>query len=499
MLELKESKISNIILAAVLACTIFYCVFFQFISPVLYGEDSYYHIAVSKFIKEYGPHYKFHWTQFSTFKDFFSDKEFLFHLSIIPFLHIFNDDILAGKYAVIFYNILFLLTYLWLLRKYLPNFLVACFLLVPFLSSLFTSYFIYLRSATLANIITIAAIYFLINKRWLMLAALSLLYPLSHVSFLMLVIFAVICEILRYFFNKEFFFRNIYVAAIGTLIGCFLHPNFPNNFISLHLNFFLVPFYTKIYPWIDFGDELFTPAMNFVFMDNFAVFLALNFVIWMAFWARVKVSLSTCVWWACTTVYLALSFFNNRHWYIVNVLFFVFFASYLKDWLGGKEWRGAVSKIRASIIIFVAVSMLFMPVMLRNLKELVIGQTTVNMSYEDAARWMKKNIPAGEVVYHTFWYDSPYFICLNPKNDYIVALDPIYMLYRYPKEYLIYRQLTDGRFDKPYDVLPKVFKSNYGYARKGAVLLNQIKKDDKHFKILYENDSGVVFKVLQQN
>ena len=70
---------------AVLGMTLFVA-FIQFRAPVFFEGDAYYHAAVADFLKQWGPKYPFHWAKFSTFNGNFSDKEFLFHAAIIPFL-----------------------------------------------------------------------------------------------------------------------------------------------------------------------------------------------------------------------------------------------------------------------------------------------------------------------------------------------------------------------------------------------------------------------------
>ena len=86
-----------------------YYIFLNFLSPALYDSDSYYHVAVSNLIKSYGLRYDFHWAQFSTFKYFFSDKDFLFHLLIIPFLYLSKNI-------------------LWILPQFLRLFCSSCLL-----------------------------------------------------------------------------------------------------------------------------------------------------------------------------------------------------------------------------------------------------------------------------------------------------------------------------------------------------------------------------------
>ncbi|MFH1768744.1 MAG: hypothetical protein ABH858_06265 [Candidatus Omnitrophota bacterium] len=118
----------------------------------------------------------------------------------------------------------------------------------------------------------------------------------------------------------------------------------------------------------------------------------------------------------------------------------------------------------------------------------------INTHYEEIAVWMDENIPAGETIYHVYWSDSPYFICLNPKNNYMVVLDPIYMFYRYPEQYLAYNDLKEGLIKNPY-IIKKIFDAAYGYSRKETPLYSQIRDDKEHFDILYEDDYGIVFKI----
>ena len=110
--------------------------------------------------------------------------------------------------------------------------------------------------------------------------------------------------------------------------------------------------------------------------------------------------------------------------------------------------------------------------------------------------WMKRNIPAGEVIFHANWSDSQYFIGLNPKDDYFVTLDPIYMYYWHPDKYQLYRNIAFGSTDDPYSLLKNEFSVNYGYAGKDyfSGLINQIRQDQR-FEVLAEDGMGVIFKL----
>lgn len=496
MSKVKNFFISNpaVILSA--ACLLTYLAFIQFVSPTFYDPDSYFHAAVTNFIKNSGFRYDFHWTQFSLFKEFYSDKDFLFHLISLPFFYLSDNLVRAGKFAVIFYNLLFILTYAFILRKYLTDFLAALFLLLPALSSTFIAFSVQFRSLPLSNILTLLGIYFMINKRLAGVFIISLLYPTAHISFFMLIPFVFICEIIRYLMNREFFLRNVYTVLIGILAGMFIHPNFPNNFLSFHLNGFLVPLYTISKLRMDFGGEFNSPLSSFAFVNNFTVFFTINFILWVSFFVKKKWHFPTLAWLACSNIYLLLSFFSNRYWYPAIVLFFIFFASYVGDLIKGTEWKKIFPKAGLVITIYLVAHLIIFPMNLKQIDEYIYFYTVNNTHYTNTAIWMKNNIPARQTIYHASWSDSPYFICFNPKNNYLNVLDPIYMFYRYPKEFLAYQNLIWGKTEKPYEPLRDIFKVNYGFTRKETPLYFQIVKDPQHFKIVYENSMGAVFKLI---
>lgn len=119
---------------------------------------------------------------------------------------------------------------------------------------------------------------------------------------------------------------------------------------------------------------------------------------------------------------------------------------------------------------------------------------------EETGRWMEKNIPANETVYHSAWPDSPYFMCLNPRDDYLSVLDPLYMYYRYPRECALLNDLTLGRVAAPDVAIRRIFKARYGYVNTyESPLLAQINADPKKFKILHRNDAGVIFEIIDSN
>jgi len=498
MFNLASEKISYFILILIFALVMWYFIALENINPYLNEYDPYYHVAAAKFLKDNGPNYDFHWAQFTTFKTNFADKEYLLHAMVVPFLYITDDLIKAGKYAIIFMNFLFLLVFTYLLRRYIPPYLAGLFLILLTFSTHFSIYFTYLRPQTLGNIFYILVVYCAIIKRWPYVAVLSAAYVLSHISFPILLPMIFLLEAARFFYNREFCYRNLYAVVLGIMIGIIIHPNYPNIFLSIYLNAILVPIYNVMKVPLDFGRELFAASSDGIFVGEFFSFVSMGAILFVGLRRGVRASFATFAWLVAMGLYLLLAFYGNRYWYPFSVVFYLFLASYLNDWRGDRSWAD-VAKVLRRVIVAYAILAVIIVVPNRNaLSADILAYSQVANHYVSIGRFLKRNIPAGETIYHAYWSDSPFFICMNPKNNYIGLLDPIYTFYAYPKEYSYYLALKQGAIENPQLVLRNVFHARYGYAAFPSWLSQVAQADKEHFRVLYSDNMGLVFKVLDK-
>jgi hypothetical protein len=469
---------------------------FHYVSPYLYGPDSHYHVALSSVMAEKGLHFPFRWAQFSTFSTSFADKDLILHLVTLPFVYFIGDKMLAGKAAVIFLCFLFFTSFAYVLKKFLPTKLVIIALFLPFLSSYFAVYLIKLRPAIIVNIITVLSLYFLITKKWIRVGILSLLYPLAHISFPLIVFFALICEIVRYIYHKEFFIRNLTASLIGINLGLILHPHFPNNLLSFHLNAILTPLFSFKKYAIDFGLELYPLTTKQAFFGNVVPLILLIALFMHHLSKNKKVSFPTMFFFVISVFYGFFSLMSARFWYHATVLIVLFAASYVKDmWPKGNLLDPHIRRNRLLTLFFFVVVIISWGYAAKNVMTVTVRDAGLTTHYRLASNWMKKNIPPGELVYHTYWSDSPYFFCFNPQNNYFLILDPIYMVYPYPDKYFKYLGLKHGRYQYPEKILTDEFNVKYGYSRKASSFYNTI-KNNPNFKIRYEDFAGVVYEVI---
>ena len=485
--------------AAALFAGIAALLFIQFSTPTLFGADGYLHIRMARFLQDLGPHYDFHWARYSTFTDHFADKDFLYHLLLIPFTYFpnmfFGMKVSAAVSAVALY-----LVFWWMLNRYCPaKALIPLFLVMFLCSGPFLAGLAQARNLGLVIGLTMAFTHCLITKNRWALFLIAMVYALSHVSGPYLLLFAFLGEGVRRVNEGEFSWTTIGTVALGLAAGFLTHPNFPNNILVFYLNGILVPVFAL--KWgLELGAEFFpVDTRDFVLGYPF-ILIGLLAVFAMATQRTGRVRTSTQIWMAIAGFFFIFSFFSQRYLLHAYPMMLVAFAGYTSDWWQARErfvWLKNHRRALAAAVLAVAAA--FGAIGIHTYKEAcerVMTEKIYNQHYERVGAWMNEHLPAGEVVFHANWSDSQFFIGTNPKDDYFVTLDPIYMYYWNPRLYNTYRDIAFGRHPDPYRALSKIFKARYGYVSKNyfSGLINQVRADPR-FEVMGEDGLGLVFRL----
>src|SRR5262245_6411154 len=202
--------------------------FLQWSTPQLVDRDSLYHARYAQLLPERGLSREFPWTQESVWRDGFSDKEFLFHVLLVPFCR--GDDPAGGaKVAAWLMGVGLLAAIAWVLTA---NGIRAAWFwvfLVPALGNHFLFRMQEVRPAILSLILLLLGLHFLLNSRWKSLAAVGLVYSWTYTAPHLLAIFALLDALVRWADEGRFEWRGIAFSAGGVLAGLVIHPYFPND------------------------------------------------------------------------------------------------------------------------------------------------------------------------------------------------------------------------------------------------------------------------------
>jgi len=471
----------------------------EFSIPTLFGADGYLHIRMAEFLRLYGMRYDFHWARFSTFAQHFADKDFLYHVLLIPFTFLPNIFLGAKISAALCASALFIVFWLMLRRYCQLKPLVIASLVMFFCSAVFMDAILEARNMTLVIILTMLFVHWLIHKRYRLLFLVTLVYTLSHVSGPYLLLFAFLAEGVRFLNERDFSWRTIAAVTLGLVLGFLVHPNFPNNLLVFYLNGILVPIFAL--KWgLELGAEFFPLSTREFVLGYPFIFIATLVLIVIGLGQKKKTSTAIQIWAVIAGYFFVFSFFSRRYLIHAYPLVLITAAGYISEWWQpqGRAVFSSLRKVVRYCLIAAAVISLAGALFIayRDFRERTAGETIYNQHFEGVGRWMERFVPSGEVIFHTNWSDSQYLIGLNPKNDYFVTLDPIYMYWQDPARYKAYRNLAFGGAGDPYAVLKNEFGVTYGYAGKNyfSGLINQIRQDLR-FEILGEDGLGVVFKL----
>lgn len=497
-MSLKELRIWALILGAVVILGVQYSI------PTLWEADGYYHIRMAETIRKSGPIKQFHWARYSYFATNFADKDFLYHVLLIPFAT-FSSFFTGAKAAAAGFAFLLFLAYFYVLKKRAGENLIPVFLVLFLLSNHFLSALSRPRPMVAAIALMLLGIHWILERKSARLLPLTFAYGLLHITAPLIPAIALISEWMRRSEGKNgtFSWKPFLASLGGLLLSWLVHPNFPNNLLFMWLNLILVPLYAAQGGILELGGEFFPLNSRDLFLSYPVILPSILALLWAAFSSPAKARSQTKILFVLSSLFLAGGFFSQRYLIHGYPVFLLWLASYLTDLETGLApvSYGAVATVpcKSGLFRWSAFAGIVLAGILTFSRIRSDAQTEriVNSHYEAVGKWMRENLPPGEIIFHANWSDSQYLIGLNPQDDYFVTLDPIYM-YAWNKElYSLYRDVAFGRTPDPHPVLKNVFKARYGYAGRNyfTPLIRQISAD-KRFRILAQDGLGVIFEVI---
>ena len=489
--------------------------------------DGYYHIKWSRALWEALRNGKlitsFPWLPLTTLnpKDYV-DHHYLFHIAQIPFAQ-FKDPRLGAKISSILFGSLALISCYWFLIKYRIRYplvwlvaLVACS--VPFLFRMNMA-----KAPPVAIVFLIVAIYLLFKKKYWPILPLTFVFTLTYDMFVLLVLAVVIWVAVIGWTERRFEWRPLVWVCAGSVAGLILNPYFPHNLQLLveHLKIKMTAsdFNTRV------GSEWY-PYDSWEFLGNSFVACVSMLVGYIFFEVSERRRAHYPLFFLLFAT--ALMIMNARWKRIAEYWppFAVMFAAFaLQPWVEGarssltrlssdvlaelepffdKEQRVfAVKNIEfrelIGMVVAGAIACLLGVVLYLNLGATIkeIGASEHHDFYEAGAKWLRTNVPPGEIVFNTDWDDFPRLFYFDDTHYYVSGLDPSYLYDRDPDLSRLYDRITLGKEDDPGPLIRDRFKSRYVFTDNDHHDFFAAARQSGWFEIVYEDEQCTIMRILE--
>lgn len=470
----------------------------------LYDLDSYFHVRAAEQLAAHGVEQTFPQATQSTWRDAYSDKDFLFHVLLIPFVA-GGDLIAGGKWFVVAMQLLVLAAFAWSLRDLDLRFGALWIVLLAATSPYYVTRLSSVRPHVLGLAFVLVEIALLYRDRWKALFVVAWLHVLAHSSFVLLPILLVVRGAAS-LTGLPWPLRSAAAIVAGMVLASLLHPYFPSN-LSV--------------AW----DQLFGVASNVWLRDSSipreAFGSELGPMTWQAFLAQ------TPGWApALAGLVLALAAGRLRGWPMPD--------SYLV--MVTLAMLALASRSRRFVDVFVAAALLLAAAVWtrlaagRALGELLRARTALALpcvlglvALAGFATWRASGVREGfqrqamgdvfapavtaldqlaapeDVVYHASWMDFAVLYAFRPGGRYISGLDPIFLYQHDPALFARNLDLSRGLgHGKTARILADEFDARWVYVttQPRDQPLRALLERSKGVELAYANETAQLWRVL---
>jgi hypothetical protein len=404
----------------------------------LFERDGYYHARLAFLLPERWLSRSFPWTQLSTWRDAYCDKELVYHLLIAPFARLAPSP-LAGT---LFFSVLLAVCvvcalYLVLRARGVPW--PAWFAAFPLATGgLFVARLGMIRSHVLSMLLLVLGVHLLLERRWRAVLLLGFVHAWCYTFPFVLAMTAAPLALGLWAGQGKgeggLDWRTPLAAFAGSALGLAIHPYSPvtlENLLTI-LQIFVLGNKGAEASGLELGNEIYRYPLP-VFFDIYPLLLlsmpALLLAVllgWRHLTAEARGLTAACTFWFGMCV--AAPRFTEY-----QVPLFALAAGLvtrdlwsgwapLQAWLSrgaGRRWAAGAAAL-ALLAGFHARSFSFY--------EAYHREAAPPLRFEGAARWMAAHLAPGETVINLYWDDFPELFYAAPRQHYLWGLDPTYSL-----------------------------------------------------------------------
>lgn len=478
----------------------------QFQTGFVVGTDPYYHVQVSNL----GTSLlwkAFPWTQTNLFAKHFADKEFLFHVLLMPF--VYAGGLFGAKLATVLFATMAFTAFYWLGRKHDAPMPFLWVILLFAAADLFLYRISITRPHILSLFLTLLLCQALLEKRIWRIAGLCAIFVMTYTAYHLVIGFAVLYCLNHLLHQRKWDSTVLTFAVFGTCLGILIHPHFPNNLLIWKVQ--NVDVLKLVWSSVDlgFGSE-FQPPDSRWFIVNFTVaFFCLPVALFGLAWKKSEMKEDTTFFVFLAFGFLCLTMMSKRfaeYWPVYALLATACLARDMKLPLGWHyfttrppkkheerlAWRTGVRT--TAIVTILSVFFCIKTVS----KGMYLNSLEHEPYYKEAALWMKEHIPSKETVFHSDWDEFPQLFYYNPNNYYLVCLDPIFMYAHDPELWLKWRKIVMGESRNPQLDIKNLFNARFAFFSIEFTKAIEQLRAHTNFTVSYEDDHCVVFELHEK-
>lgn len=474
----------------------------QFQSPFIIGYDGYFHAKYALLLRTLGLMREFKWAAHSLWADQFADKEFLYHVYLIPFT--WFDDLATGiKLASVLMAALVLTSFyaILLLNRFRYPWLWYGLLLAS------GWFFLYRLNAARPHVVAIAlllwTVHLVINQRHRALAVVVFVYSLSYTGFVLPLIVAVIVSVHLFLIAREVDWKTPLVVLGASLAGMLVNPFFPNNLRM----FFVQNLYV---PWMSLQTNVdlamageFEPLdTRFLLMVHLAVVLPYAGAAYLALVRPVELDRKTTSLFVVSCSLVGLTFMIRRFIEYSVPITLLFLAAFYTCQLKGFSLRGALARggrtrlLAAAAAAFVVV--LTAGLFVRSYVDALPHFRVPESILKDSALYLLEHTDDDELVFTCDWDDTPALFFYNHRNRYPVFMDPNFMYVWDPAHWEEWYGTAHGDFGgRTYNLLAERYE--YGVCTWDFEHLKWIVENDPRMEVVFDSGGSWVFRIDHDN
>ncbi len=399
----------------------------------LFERDGYYHARLAQMVAERGFSRSFPWTQVSTWKDGYCDKEVLYHVAMAPFAEIGDQPITGARIFGALLSASVVAILLWLMRAHAvpwPTWFAALPLAT---GALFLARLGMIRSHVLSMALLLIGVHFLLQRRWRAVGVLGFVYAWSYTVPFVLVLTAAPLALGRWLGRGGLDWRSVAAAGLGATVGLVIHPYSPLTLETFftYIQIFGMGMTGVNQSGFELGNEIY-PYSLAVFFDIYPLLVMLLPVVVLTValrWRRVAAETKGVV--LATLLWAAMTALSARFVEYLALLLAVSAGLVVRDlarspdgglprWVPrGRRWRALGAAAALALLVGFHVRSL-------DYYSSYESVSSPPRFFDGAGAWMASHLAPGETVINLWWDDFPDLFYSAPRQHYLWGLDPTY-------------------------------------------------------------------------